>query len=153
MITKHKELYITMPNGKVYRAVVRDHHVALQDGANNNEIFADLCVEKYSFCSAAYGYSTREGNWPYFRSGDYAALKRLFAALCARGCVITETGATQKKHIDKTPCSNVCAQGTPCAPCAANEPCAKPAKPAVDVQHGYQPQFRSPLCSMTAPKY
>jgi len=146
---KNQELFITMPSGRVFRAVVRGHHVALQDGADNNELFADLGIgNKFAFCQAAYGYAPTKGNWPWFREGDYAALQRLFAALCDRGVVITKTGVTQKKHLSKPATyANACAQKA-CAPCKQT------AAPAVDpLSQGVRPTFRSPLLDMPTHKW
>lgn len=141
---KNQELLLTLPNGRVFRAVVRSSHVALQDGADNSEIFSELGIyDKTSFCAAAYGYRPTKGNWPWFREGDYSALERLFSSFCQLGVVITRTGATQKKHLSKPAATNVCKP-----PCGSQK-CASPVVQKVDINNGYQPSFRSPLCEMT----
>lgn len=147
---KNQELFITMPSGRVFRAVIRSHHVALQDGADNSELFTGLGIcDKLSFCQQAYGYRPLKGNWPWFREGDYAALKRLLKALCDRGCTITYTGQKQTKHVSKpVTYSNACVQ-TPCggSPCGES-PCGQVS--ATDVTLcGYKPTFKSPLLGLT----
>ena len=149
---KNKELFFHLPCGRVYRAVVRGHTVALQDGACNNQLFDDLgIVNRHCYASRHYGYTTTDGNWPAFREGDYAALQRLFDDLCSTyGVKIRLTGATQKKHIDKNPST----YASPCkpAPTERKKPAAQPCPPA-DKDGGYVSSFQSPLASFQCPKW
>ena len=141
-----------MPSGRVFRAVIRSHHVALQDGADNSELFANLGIcDKLAFCQQAYGYRPVKGNWPWFREGDYTALKRLFKALCDRGCVITYTGVKQVKHLQKpVTYASACTTQTPCAQSPCAEPCCGEKRGTTDVVlTGYKPRFKSPLLGLS----
>ena len=37
---------------------------------SNDAIFSLLGLNKYSFCSRHYGYTTDSGDWPYFKNND-----------------------------------------------------------------------------------
>ena len=157
---KNKEVFFHTPCGRVFRGVIRNHHVALQDGACNNELFDCVGVsDRHTFASTAYGYSACTGNWPHFREGDYPALERLFTALKENGVRIVYSGAVQKKHVTKNPATYDCNKpaGRSCRSKPAAIPCSKPA-PAATPQcpaggDVFVPTFRSPLENMTGHKW
>ncbi|MCO6500480.1 MAG: hypothetical protein J5I47_08905 [Vicingus serpentipes] len=60
--------------------VVYNHLTNLGDGGNV-AIFKLLKVDKYDFCTKAYGYETIDGDWPESEFEDYGALTRAVNAI------------------------------------------------------------------------
>jgi hypothetical protein len=59
---------------------VHSTHLSHIHGANSS-IFRRLGLDKYRFCSEAYGYYVHTGAWPSFMSRDYEAATRVVLAL------------------------------------------------------------------------
>lgn len=66
---------------KTYNYVVRSSYLELIQSGNNDKIFDALKLDKYSFASRHYGYSSDCGSWPECVSRDFPALTRLVNAL------------------------------------------------------------------------
>jgi hypothetical protein len=60
---------------------VRVNHLDYIDGISNYEVFKLLGMTKHEerreFASKIYGYESKEGDWPVFKDGDYAAATEL----------------------------------------------------------------------------
>lgn len=57
--------------------IVNNSFIGSQEHINNDRIFEELSISKYSFCSKLYGYDTSTGSWPYCKIDDYEALTRV----------------------------------------------------------------------------
>lgn len=55
--------------------IVSATHLYTAQGINS-EIFTRLALDKESFCTKAYGYSSTSGSWPSCQVEDYEALTR-----------------------------------------------------------------------------
>lgn len=73
----------TLPSGEAVSYRVRDSYLSTDKGANDL-IFHELGLgyeEMFEFCEKAYGYESREGNFPQYAYGDYAAANRVIKAI------------------------------------------------------------------------
>lgn len=66
---------------KNYIYKVYSCYLSNMDTFTNGQIFIDLNLDKYKFCSDCYGYKTDYGAWPFSKNKDYAALTRVVEAL------------------------------------------------------------------------
>ena len=66
---------------KNYIYTVYSNHLCIKGAGYNNQIFKDLGLDKFKFCSDCYGYNPYRGDWPESENGDYAALTRVVEAL------------------------------------------------------------------------
>ena len=66
---------------KNYIYTVYSQHLCIKGAGYNNQIFKDLGLDKFKFCSDCYGYNSGVGDWPESKDGDYAALTRVVEAL------------------------------------------------------------------------
>ena len=64
-----------------YIYTVYSQHLCIKGAGYNNQIFKDLGLDKFKFCSDCYGYNPDRGDWPESENGDYAALTRAVEAL------------------------------------------------------------------------
>ena len=68
----------------------------------NGQIFIDLNLDKYKFCSDCYGYKTDCGAWPNSKDKDYAALTRAVEALFPYCDKVTVDGKVVYSKSEKT---------------------------------------------------
>ena len=66
---------------KNYIYTVYSNHLCIKGAGYNDQIFKDLGLDKFRFCSDCYGYNSGRGDWPESENGDYAALTRVVEAL------------------------------------------------------------------------
>ena len=66
---------------KNYFYTVYSQHLCLRSSGDNDQIFKDLKLDKFKFCSDCYGYAPGRGDWPESKNSDYAALTRIVEAL------------------------------------------------------------------------
>lgn len=66
---------------KNYIYTVYPQHLCIRSSGYNDQIFKDLKLDKFKFCSDCYGYAPGRGDWPESKNGDYAALTRIVEAL------------------------------------------------------------------------
>ena len=66
---------------KNYIYTVYSQHLCIRSSGYNDQIFKDLKLDKFKFCSDCYGYEPGKGDWPESKNGDYAALTRAAEAL------------------------------------------------------------------------
>ena len=74
-----QEVIFTIGN-KSYKYIIYSCFLSIR-GYNNDQIFKDLKIDKYRFCSDNYGYEIHYGDWPNSKDKDYAALTRVVEAL------------------------------------------------------------------------
>ena len=68
----------------------------------NGQIFMDLNLDKYKFCSDCYSYKTDCGAWPNSKDKDYAALTRVVEALFPYCDKVTVNGNVVYSKSEKT---------------------------------------------------
>ena len=77
----------------------------------NDQIFEDLGLNKFNFCSDCYGYNPGVGDWPESKDKDYAALTRVVEALIPYCDKVTVNGnivySKSEKTIFKEPESSI----------------------------------------------
>ena len=66
---------------KNYIYTVYSQHLCIRSSGYNDQIFKDLKLDKFKFCSDCYGYAPGKGDWPESKNSDYAALTRIVEAL------------------------------------------------------------------------
>ena len=66
---------------KIYTYEVFSSYLRSRDPHPNDQIFKDLELDPYKFCSDCYGYEPNNGAWPTSKNKDYAALTRVVEAL------------------------------------------------------------------------
>lgn len=66
---------------KYYIYTVYSQHLCIRSSGYNDQIFTDLKLNKFNFCSDCYGYEPGKGDWPESKNGDYTALTRVVEAL------------------------------------------------------------------------
>ena len=68
---------------------------------SNDAIFMYLELDRYAFCSEHYGFSTCEGNWPFFHHKNYCE---------ATNCVIAlfDIVTNNAKDVKKLELSDIC---------------------------------------------
>ena len=74
-------IIFTVGNSQLEYRVEFDHLSHFNN--DNSLIFKLLKLDKYPFCSKAYGYNTNSGIWPCFNIRDFAAATRCVLALYA----------------------------------------------------------------------
>ena len=75
-----QEIVFTVKD-KNYTYIVRSDYLCSTSTLYNGQIFIDLELDKYKFCSDCYGYNVDSGAWPNSKYKDYAALTRAVEAL------------------------------------------------------------------------
>ena len=66
---------------KNYIYTVYSQYLCIRNSDYNDQIFKDLKLDKFKFCSDCYGYASGRGDWPESKNEDYAALTRIVEAL------------------------------------------------------------------------
>ena len=66
---------------KNYIYTVYSQYLVIRSSDYNDQIFKDLKLDKFKFCSDCYGYESGRGDWPESKNRDYAALTRIVEAL------------------------------------------------------------------------
>ena len=66
---------------KIYTYEVFSSYLSSRDPHPNDQIFKDLELDPYKFCSDCYNYEADCGAWPTSKNKDYAALTRVVEAL------------------------------------------------------------------------
>ena len=66
---------------KNYIYTVYSQYLCIKNADYNDQIFKDLKLDKFKFCSDCYGYASGRGDWPESKNRDYAALTRIVEAL------------------------------------------------------------------------
>ena len=66
---------------KNYIYTVYSQYLCSRSSDYNDQIFKDLKLDKFKFCSDCYGYEPGRGDWPESKNEDYAALTRIVEAL------------------------------------------------------------------------
>lgn len=66
---------------KNYIYTVYSQYLCSRSSDYNDQIFKDLKLDKFKFCSDCYGYEPGRGDWPESKNRDYAALTRIVEAL------------------------------------------------------------------------
>ena len=66
---------------KNYIYTVYSQHLCIKGSGYNDQIFTDLKLDKFKFCSDCYGYEPGKGDWPESKNRDYTALTRVVEAL------------------------------------------------------------------------
>ena len=66
---------------KNYIYTVYSQHLCIRGSGYNDQIFKDLKLDKFKFCSDCYGYEPGKGDWPESKNGDYTALTKVVEAL------------------------------------------------------------------------
>ena len=62
---------------KIYTYEVFSSYLTSKNSNPNDQIFKDLELDPYKFCSDCYDYEANCGAWPNSRNEDYAALTRV----------------------------------------------------------------------------
>lgn len=66
---------------KNYIYTVYSQYLCIRSSDYNDQIFKDLKLDKFKFCSDCYGYEPGKGDWPESKNEDYTALTRVIEAL------------------------------------------------------------------------
>ena len=66
---------------KNYIYIVYSQYLCIKNSDYNYQIFTDLKLDKFKFCSDYYGYEPGRGDWPESNYEDYTALTRVVEAL------------------------------------------------------------------------
>ena len=108
---KYGQIVIFTIKCKIYTYLVNPQHLSSRGPHSNDQIFAELGLDKYKFCSNCYGYKTDCGAWPNSRNEDYAALTRAVEALFPYCDKVTVDGnivySKSEKTIFKEPESSI----------------------------------------------
>ena len=78
---KEGQIIIFHIKSKIYNYAVTSCSLCSIDLYPSDQIFKDLGLDSYKFCSNSYGYEPNSGTWPSIRDRDYAALTRVVEAL------------------------------------------------------------------------
>ena len=96
---------------KIYTYEVFSSYLRSRDPHPNDQIFKDLELDPYKFCSDCYGYEVNSGSWPFSKNKDYAALTRVVEALFPYCDEVTVDGnivySKSEKTIFKEPESSI----------------------------------------------
>ena len=66
---------------KNYIYTVYSQYLCIRNSDYNDQIFKDLKLDKFKFCSDYYGYESGRGDWPESKNEDYIALTKVVEAL------------------------------------------------------------------------
>ena len=78
---KEKQKIVFTTEYKIYTYIVYPSYLSSTGPYCNGQIFVDLGLDRYKFCSDCYGYEADCGAWPTVKDKDYAALTRAVEAL------------------------------------------------------------------------
>ena len=96
---------------KNYIYTVYSQFLCSRSSDYNDQIFKDLKLDKFKFCSDCYGYEPGRGDWPESKNRDYAALTRVVEALFPYCDKVTVDGnivySKSEKTIFKEPESSI----------------------------------------------
>ena len=96
---------------KNYIYTVYSQYLVIRSSDYNDQIFKDLKLDKFKFCSDCYGYESGRGDWPESKNRDYAALTRAVEALFPYCDKVTVDGnivySKSEKTIFKEPESSI----------------------------------------------
>ena len=87
---------------KIYTYEVFSSYLCNRDPHPNDQIFKDLELDPYKFCSDCYGYEPNNGAWPTSKNTDYAALTRVIEALFPYCDKVTVDGNIVYSKSEKT---------------------------------------------------
>ena len=79
-LKKGQEVIFTIKD-KNYIYIVYSQYLCIKNSDYNDQIFKDLKLDKFKFCSDYYGYESGRGDWPESKDGDYLALTKVVEAL------------------------------------------------------------------------
>ena len=96
---------------KIYKYKVCSCYLNSTDLDYNSQIFIDLGLKEFKFCSEAYGYEAFQGDWPEAGPNDYHALTCAVEALFSYCNEVTVDGnivySKSEKTIFKEPESSI----------------------------------------------
>ena len=108
---KEKQKVVFTTEYKIYTYIVYSSYLSSTGPYSNGQMFIDLGLNRYKFCSDCYGYEINSGSWPESESGDYAALTRAVEALFPYCDKVTVDGnivySKSEKNIFKEPESSI----------------------------------------------
>ena len=96
-----QEVVFTIKN-KIYKYKVCSCYLNSTDLDYNSQIFIDLGLKEFKFCSEAYGYEAFQGDWPEARPNDYHALTCAVEALFPYCDEVTVDGKIVYSKSEKT---------------------------------------------------
>ena len=87
---------------KNYIYIVYSQYLCIKNSDYNSQIFTDLKLDKFKFCSDYYGYEPGRGDWPESKYEDYTALTRVVEALFSYCDKVTVDGDIVYSKSEKT---------------------------------------------------
>ena len=87
---------------KNYIYIVFSQYLSNQGSNYNDQIFKDLKLDKYKFCSNYYDYEPGYGDWPESKNRDYIALTKIVEALFPYCDKVTVDGKVVYSKSEKT---------------------------------------------------
>ena len=99
---KEKQEVVFTIKDKLYTYRVYPSYLSGMGTFTNDQIFIDLNLDKYKFCSDCYGYKTDCGAWPNSKDNDYAALTRVVEVLFPYCDEVTVDGNIVYSKSEKT---------------------------------------------------
>lgn len=87
---------------KNYIYIVYSQYLRIKNLDYNYQIFTDLKLDKFEFCSDCYGYKSDIGGWPESKYKDYTALTRVVEALFPYCDKVTVDGDIVYSKSEKT---------------------------------------------------
>lgn len=87
---------------KNYIYIIYSQYLCIKNSDYNYQIFRDLKLDKFKFCSDYYGYEPGRGDWPESRSEDYSALTKVVEALFPYCDKVTVDGDIVYSKSEKT---------------------------------------------------
>ena len=99
---KEKQEVVFTIKDKIYTYRVYPCYLSSTGPYCNGQIFVDLGLDRYKFCSDCYGYEANSGSWPFSENKDYAALTRAVEALFPYCDEVTVDGNIVYSKSEKT---------------------------------------------------
>ena len=99
---KEKQEVVFTIKDKIYTYRVYPSYLSGMGTFTNGQIFIDLNLDKYKFCSDCYGYEANSGSWPFSKNKDYAALTRVVESLFPYCDKVTVDGNIVYSKSEKT---------------------------------------------------
>ena len=96
-----QEIIFTIKD-KNYIYIVYSQYLCIKNSDYNYQIFKDLKLDKFKFCSDYYGYEPGRGDWPESKNGDYIALTKVVEALFPYCDKVTVDGDIVYSKSEKT---------------------------------------------------
>ena len=87
---------------KIYKYKVCSCYLNSTELDYNSQIFTDLGLKEFKFCSEAYGYEAFQGDWPEAEPNDYHALTCVVTALFPYCDEVTVDGKVVYSKSEKT---------------------------------------------------